>query len=260
MITRTVTIGNDFTVNRIGLGTNRICENEQSKEALLKAVELGINFIDTAAAYTSGESEVTIGKTLHPYPQGLIIATKGGMTPPNFSVDGRTETLEKQLEKSLEALKVEAIDLYFLHRVDPNVPFEEQMAFLKKAKEEGKVKHIGLSEVSVDQIVEARKITEITAVENEYNLLERKHDDVLDYCEQEGIAFIPFYPLKTSSTEVLEELAGKYGKTQQQIILAWLLKRSPITLPIPGSLSAKHLEENIAALDIELSEEDYALL
>ena len=178
----------------------------------------------------------------------------------NVTVDGRTETLEKQLEKSLEALKVEAIDLYFLHRVDPNVPFEEQMAFLKKAKEEGKVKHIGLSEVSVDQIVEARKITEITAVENEYNLLERKHDDVLDYCEQEGIAFIPFYPLKTSSTEVLEELAGKYGKTQQQIILAWLLKRSPITLPIPGSLSAKHLEENIAALDIELSEEDYALL
>lgn len=259
MINKTVTIDRKFEVKRIGLGTNRIQDNEQSKQALLKAIELGINFIDTAAAYTAGESEKTIGDTLYPYPNGLIIATKGGLTPPNFSVDGRTQTLEKQLKSSLETLKVETIDLYFLHRVDPNVPFEDQIGFLKQAKDDGKIKHIGLSEVSVEQIVEARKIVEIVAVENEYNLSERKHDDVLDYCEREGIVFVPFYPLHGEST-ALPELQSKYDATREQIILAWLLKSSPAMLPIPGSLSPKHLEENFKALNIELSEEDFVKL
>ncbi len=259
MLNKTITIANEFTVNRIGLGTNRIQDNDESKAALLKAVELGINFIDTAAAYTGGVSEVVIGKTLYPYPKDILIATKGGMAPPDFHVNGRPEALARQMESSLKALKTGSINLYFLHRVDPNVPFEDQMSFLKKAQDEGKIKHIGLSEVTVEQIEEAKKTIEIAAVENEYNLSARKHDDVVDYCEKDNIVFIPFYPLHGNS-DALEGLQRKYSATREQIILAWLLKRSEVMLPIPGSLTPQHLEENVKALNIELTTKDYLSL
>lgn len=260
MIGRTIKIGNEFEILRIGLGTNRIRNDEQSELALKKAVELGINFIDTAAAYTGGKSQKTIGNTLYPYPKDLVIATKGGMAPPDFHVDGRPGELARQLESSLKALKVETIDLYFLHRVDPNVPFENQIYFLKQAKDSGKIKHIGLSEVSVEQIEKARRIVEIAAVENEYNLSQRKYDDVLDYCEKEGIVFVPFFPLHFERTGRPESLQQKYNVTIEQLALSWLLKRSSVTLPIPGSLSEEHIRKNVAALDIELSDEDYKLL
>lgn len=257
---KTITIADEFTVNRIGLGTNRIVNNEESKQALLKAVETGINFIDTAEAYTNNASETTIGETLFPYQKGLVIATKGGMSVPDFHVDGRVETLKKQLEGSLNRLKVDTIDLYFLHKVDPNVPLSESIRFLKQMQEQGKIRHVGLSNVSIEQIEEAKKLVNIVAVENEYNLSVRKHDDVLDYCEKNGIVFIPFYPLHSKIPEdndVIVRLKQKYNVTSPQLSLAWLLARSKVMLPIPGSLSPRHLEENVKALDIELTEEDF---
>jgi len=256
-----ITIGGDITVNRVGLGTNRIHHDEKSKEALQKAVSLGINFIDTASAYTNGESEETIGETLAPY-KDCIVATKGGLVAPGFSVDARPETLAKQLEASLQKLKLKTIPLYFLHRVDPNVPLKESILFLKQMQKEGKIKHIGLSQVSVAEIKEAKKYSEITAVENEYNLSERKYDGVVDYAEIEGMVFVPFFPLHFDESMFpdLKALEKKYKATSSQIAIAWLLKRSPVILPIPGSLSTTHLEENASAAKIALSDEDFKKL
>lgn len=253
-----ITIGADLIVNRIGLGTNRIQNDERSKNALKKAVELGINFIDTAAAYAAGESEEAIGATLSPY-ANIVVATKGGMVSPSYDIDAAPETLAKQLEASLTKLKLKTIPLYFLHRIDPNVPLKESISFLKNMQDEGKIQYIGLSQVSIEQIEEARKYVDIVAVENEYNFSARMYEDVIDYCEKEQIVFVPFFPLHFDElpSYSLQKMQEKYQATKEQLALAWLLKRSPVILPIPGSLSILHLEENAAAAKIDLSDKDF---
>lgn len=256
-----ITIGSDIIVNRLGLGTNRIQDDDKSKQALKKAVELGINFIDTASAYSNGVSEETIGETLVPY-KNIVIATKGGLVAPDFHIDARPEALARSVETSLKKLKLQTIDLYFLHRVDPHVPLKESLLFLKQMQTEGKIKHIGLSQVSSKQIEEAREYVEVAAIENEYNLTERTYDDVVTYAEKEQIVFVPFFPLHIdgSMRPSLEKLQEKYNATSAQLAIAWLLKRSPMILPIPGSLSTAHLEENVAATKIKLSDEDFEML
>lgn len=251
----------DIKVYRLGLGTNRIRHDDSSKIALKKAVELGINFIDTGSAYTNGESEEVIGETLKPF-KDIVVCTKGGMVRPDFRIDSRPETLDYWLENSLKQLKLKTIPLYLLHRVDPHVPLGESLLFLKQMQQEGKIKHIGLSQVSVAQIEEARKYVAIVAVENEYNLSERMYEDVVTYTEREKIAFLPFFPLHVEEPEfqVLQTMQGKYNATVEQLALAWLLKRSPMMLPIPGTRSIEHLQENIDAMKIRLSEEDYKKL
>lgn len=260
-VSNTIKIGNDLTVNRLGLGTNRIQNDEKSKEALKKAVSLGINFIDTASAYTGGVSEEVVGETVAPY-KDIVIATKGGMVAPDFHIDASPETLAKSLGNSLKKLKLQTIPLYFLHRIDPTVPLKESLLFLKQMQSEGKIKYIGLSQVSIKQIEEARKYVEVSAIENEYNLSERKYDDVVEYAEKEHIVFVPFFPLHfdESSFSSLKKLQEKYHATAAQLAIAWILKRSPMMLPIPGSLSSVHLEENIAATKIGLSDEDFSTL
>lgn len=243
-------------VLRLGLGTNRISDNAESREILQAAIRLGVNFIDTADKY--GRSQEIIGGTLAPYPKNLIIATKGG-----WSDDNDPASLEAKINHSLQTLKLDQIYLWFLHRVNPEVPFEVTMQFLKSQVDAGKIRHLGLSEVSVKQIEAARKITPITAVENRYNLIEREHDDVVDYCERENIVFIPFYPLNSGSVALnrrLQEIAGKSRSTPIQIALAWLLKRSPAMLPIPGTLDPQHLKDNLKSLDIKLSNADFEYL
>ena len=248
----TVVLG-DITVNRLGLGTNRISDNEESRAVLKRAVELGINFIDTAHRY--GSSEEIIGDTLAPYPPGVVASTKGG-----WSGDNTPETLQANIDQSLHLLKLDQLPLWHLHRVDVSVPIEETMAFLKTQQAAGKIRHIGLSEVSIEQIERARKIVPIVSVQNHYNLEERRHEAVVDYCAKEKIAFLPFFPLGRGSVardSKLQVISEKYNATPIQIAIAWLLKRSPIMLPIPGTLSIEHLETNIAAAQTNLSDEDY---
>jgi pyridoxine 4-dehydrogenase len=250
----------DLTVHRIGLGTNRITDTPEARALLQRAVELGVNFIDTAHIYSGGDSETTIGNTLSPYPEGLVIATKGGMN------GASPEQLRSELQESLKRLKTDCIDLYQLHRVDPTVPFETSIHALKEFQDEGKIRHIGLSEVTIQQIETARKIVPIVSVQNEYNLAKRHYEDVVDYCTEEGIAFIPWFPLgglrgeTETVNQMASELAKKYDALPQQIALAWLLQRSPIMLPIPGTLSIEHLESNLKAADIHLSEADFKSL
>lgn len=261
---KTITIGGDLTVHRMGLGTNRIRENEEARLLLLGAVERGIDFIDTADFYSHYESELMIGKTLWPYPKGLVIATKGGMVPSDNSWNGSPKYLQKALHGSLERLKVERIDLYQLHRVDPRVPLKETITFLKEMKDAGKIRHIGLSHVTIEQIEEARAIVEIVSVQNEYNIITRNNEDVVDYCDANKIAFLPYFPLGHGRVNLEDErimkLASNRDATVQQIALAWLLKRSPMMLPIPGTLSLKHLEENFQALNFELDDEEFKYL
>ena len=245
----------DITVNRLGLGTNRIADNNESRAALKRAVELGINFIDTAAKY--GQSEMVIGQTLAP-PRGLVAATKGG-----WSDDNDPASLQSQIDNSLELLRLRQLPLWLLHRIDPKVPIEQTMNFLKSQQAAGKIRHIGLSGVTIDQIEAARSAVDIVAVENHYNLMDSEHDDVLEYCTREGIVFIPFFPLRSGSVTLnrrLQEMADKYQSSPIQIAIAWLLKRSPVMLPIPGTLSIEHLEANVAAASIKLEEDDYHYL
>lgn len=251
----------DLKLFRIGLGTNRISDTVRSRNAIKKAIELGVNFIDTAAAYTGGVSEKVIGETVSGIPD-ITIATKGGLVPPDFHIDASPETLAEQIKESLEKLHLTTLPLYFLHRVDPAIPFKETLTFLKHIQNEGKIKHIGLSEVTVAQIEEARKYVEIVAIENEYNLSVRKYDAVIEYTKKENIIFIPFFPLHfgQSSKFVLSKLQSKYNVSSSQLALAWLLKRSENILPIPGSLSDAHLEENVNSVNIVLSDEDFILL
>ena len=219
------------SVNRIGLGTNRISDNDESREILRYAVERGINFIDTAHLYTGGTSERVIGETLAPFPDELVVASKCGYS------DGSPDVLRRELEQSLASLKTDRITLYQLHRVDPKVDIEVSVGTLKEFQDEGKIKHIGLSEVTVEQIKRARQVAEIVSVQNHYNLSERGSDGVVDYCTAEGIIFIPYFPLH-----------GRGGKSSQEA-LRWLLERSPMMLPIPGTLSKAHLDENLGALN-----------
>lgn len=254
----------DLTVNRLGLGTNRITDSEAGQALLKRALELGVNFIDTAHRYGDGASEITIGNTLSPYPQGLVVATKGGF---DYSGEnGKPEALRKDLEDSLKRLKTDHIDLYQLHRVDPRTPLEESVGALKRFQEEGKIRHIGLSEVSVDQLKQAQTVATIVSVQNEYNVIVRQHEELVDYCTEQNIAFIPWFPLGGLSggaeqvSSLLSDMAARYSVSPQQLALAWLLKRSAVMLPIPGTLSIQHLEDNLKSAAIKLSDEDYRQL
>jgi aryl-alcohol dehydrogenase-like predicted oxidoreductase len=213
--------------------------------------------IDTAHTYTGGESEAAIGAALTPNPDSCVIATKGGA---GGAGRGRPEILQAEIEESFRRLRTDSILLYYLHRVDPETPLEESLATIKEYQDRGKIRHIGISEVSVDQIERARKVVPIAAVQNHYNLSERKHEAVVDYCTTENIVFVPFFPLRGDGSRIVREIAGRYGATSAQIALAWLLKRSPTMLPIPGTLSLKHLKENMAALQIALTDADFEML
>jgi aryl-alcohol dehydrogenase-like predicted oxidoreductase len=238
-------------INRIGLGTNRLTDTPDNREFLAEAVAAGINFIDTAHLYTRGASEATIGATQL---EGAIVATKGGY------YDGQPEALEAEFEESRRRLRTETIDLYYLHRVDAKVALERSVEAIDKQRERGRLRHVGVSEVSVEQLERARQVAPIAAVQNRYSLAERRHEEVVDYCEREQIPFVPFYPLggrNGLTSEELDQIAAARGATTTQIALAWLLKRSPAIVPIPGSLSLDHVRENIAALEIELTDEEF---
>ncbi len=269
----TFTIGGDLEVNRLGFGAMRITGDgvwgdpknpKEARAVLRRAVELGIDFIDTADSYGPETSELLIAEVLHPYPKGLVIATKGGLTRPGpgaWEPVGRAPYLQQCVELSLRRLKLDCIDLYQLHRFDERTPIEETLGALKKLQEQGKIKHIGLSEVTVDEIRKARKHVTVVSVQNLYNLGDRKHEDVVDYCTQEKLAFIPWFPMAGGDLVkpggVLDTAAKNHGATVSQLALAWLLHRSPVILPIPGTSSVKHLEENTAAASLKLSEVEW---
>jgi pyridoxine 4-dehydrogenase len=252
---RTLTVG-DTEVARIGLGTNRLTQTRENVELIRQAVAAGVGLVDTAHLYTGGQSEETIGAALTPPPDGCVVATKGGFRPG----EGRPEVLRAQIEESLRRLRTGTIELYYLHRVDPETPLEESLATIREFRDAGAIRHVGLSEVGIEQIERAREVVPIVAVQNRYNLAERQHDEVVDHCAREGLVFVPFFPLGGDGGRPLVEIAGQRGATPAQIALAWLLRRSPAVLPIPGTLSLAHLEENLAALEIELSEAEYQAL
>jgi pyridoxine 4-dehydrogenase len=247
----------DMDVARIGLGTNRLTKTRDHVAFVKAAVAAGVQMIDTAHLYTGGQSEETIGEALSPFPDSCIVATKGGF---GGAGHGRPEVLRAELEQSLRSLKNDSIYLYYLHRVDPETPIEESLAVFKEYRDQGKVRHVGISEVDIEQIELARGVVPITAVQNHYNLSERKYEAVVDYCAGEGIAFVPFFPLRGRGCAALTEIAGRHGATAQQITLAWLLRRSPAILPIPGTLSVEHLKQNLAALKIELTDAEFEAL
>jgi pyridoxine 4-dehydrogenase len=261
-------IANDLPITRLGFGAMRITgdgiwgapvDRAEAIRVLRRAVELGINFIDTADSYGPHVSEEIIAEALHPYPPGLAIATKGGfMRPgPNKWVEnGKPEHLRSACEGSLRRLRLDRIDLYQLHRIDPKVPAEDQLAALSDLQAQGKIKHIGLSEVSVRQIEQARAIVPIVSVQNRYSVTDRGSEDVLRYCEKEKMGFIPWFPLAagrvSGSESPIRRIAAQWGATPSQVALAWLLARSPVMLPIPGTSKVKHLEENVAAAELKI--------
>lgn len=266
----TFSISGDLSVHRLGFGAMRITgENvwgepknlEEARRVLRRVVELEINFIDTADAYGPEVSERLIGETLYPYAAGMVIATKGGFTrqgPNRWVPVGRPEYLHQQVEMSLRRLRVERIDLYQLHRIDPKVPVEESLGKLAELQKAGKIRHIGLSEVSVEEIKRAAKTARIVSVQNRYNLGDREHEAVLNYCEQNNLAFIPWYPIAGGKLAraggPFEAAAKRHGVSVLQLSIAWLLHRSKVILPIPGTSSVAHLEENTAAADVHLSD------
>jgi pyridoxine 4-dehydrogenase len=258
-------------VNRLGFGTMRLTgrgiwgeprDRAEALRVLQRAMELGVNFVDTADSYGPAVAEDLIREALHPYPAGLVIATKAGLTrtgPDAWHPVGRPAYLRQQCEMSLRRLAVERIDLFQLHRIDPEVPAEEQFGLLKELVDEGKVRSVGLSEVSVDQIEAARAVVAIATVQNRYNLSDRSAEDVLDYCEREGLGFIPWAPVAAGELAnpggPVDTVATETGATPSQVALAWLLARSPVMLPIPGTSSVAHLEENCAGATLQLSAE-----
>ena len=246
----------DVEVGRIGLGTNRLTNTPEHIAFIRDAVEAGVSHIDTAYLYTRGGSEETIGAALNPIPEGVVVATKGGYNPG----EGRPEVLRSQIEASLRDLRVEAISLYYLHRVDPETPLEESLGVIAEYRDQGRIRNVGISEVSVEQIRAARHVVPIAAVQNQYSLSERRHDEVVDYCASEGIPFVAYFPLRDVESPALADVAARHGATPQQVALAWLLRRSPTILPIPGTLSLGHLRENLAAVDLELTDADLAAL
>ena len=271
MITKTTfKIGNDLEVNRLGFGAMRLTgtgiwgepkDPDEAKRVLKRAVELDVNFIDTADSYGPDVSERLIGETLSPFPKGLVVATKGGLTrqgPDRWSVDGRPDYLAKEIEKSLRLLKTDVIDLWQLHRIDPKVPVEHSLEPIVKLKQQGKIRHVGLSEVKPRDIDRARKVVEIVSVQNLYNVGDRQHEDTLEYCEQHDIAFIPWFPVAAGKLArpggQLDEIAKRHGATVAQLSIAWLLHRSAVMLPIPGTSSVAHLEENMKAAHLVISE------
>ena len=249
----TARLGNT-EVARIGLGTNRLTSTPEHVAFIREAVAAGISHIDTAHLYTSGESEETIGAALSPAPPSCVVATKGGYN------GGRPEVLRDEIEESLRRLRTEAIDLYYLHRVDPETPLEESLAAIDEYRQRGSIRHIGVSEVGIDQIERARRVVPIAAVQNRYSLADRRHDAVVDHCAREGIAFVPYFPLRGVEGRTLTEIAERHDATPAQIALAWLLRRSPAMLPIPGTLSLEHLSESLAALELELPDDEFQAL
>ena len=271
-IKKTFKLGGELEIHRLGYGAMRIAgkglwgepaDRESAKKVLQRAVELGVDFIDTADSYGPAVSERLIGEALAPYSKGTVIATKAGLTrqgPDKWLPVGRPEYLTQQVEMSLRWLKRDALDLWQLHRIDAKVPVEESLGAIKKLQTAGKIRFVGLSEVTVEQIKQARKVIDIVSVQNEYNLGNRKSEDVLEYCESEGIAFIPWFPVASGKLAQpggkLDKVAKNHDATVSQLSLAWLLHRSPVILPIPGTSSVEHLEENLKAAEVTLSESE----
>jgi len=272
----TFAIGGDLTVTRLGFGAMRIVgpgvwgepkDHDEVIRVLRRAVELGVDFIDTADSYGPEISERLIHEALHPYPDDLVIATKAGFLrtgPGHWHMLGKPEYLRQQCELSLRRLGLERIDLFQLHRIDPAFPLAEQMGVLSDLQSEGKIRHIGLSEISVEELRAAQKLASIATVQNLYNLTNRDAEDVLDVCEAEGIGFIPWFPIATGKLAraggPLDALASETGATPAQLALAWLLRRSPVMLPIPGTSTVAHVEENIAAAQVELTDDQFESL
>jgi aryl-alcohol dehydrogenase-like predicted oxidoreductase len=275
-VSKTFKLGGELEIHRLGYGAMRITgkgvwgepdDRENAKKVLRRAVELGVNFIDTADSYGPAVSEPLIGEALAPYAGGTVIATKAGLTrqgPDRWMPVGRPEYLTQQVHMSLRYLKLERLDLWQLHRFDAKVPVEESLGAIKRLQSQGKIRFVGLSEVTVAQIEQARKVVEIVSVQNEYNLGNRKSEAVLEYCEREGIAFIPWFPVAAGKLAQpggkLDAMATQHGATVSQLSLAWLLHRSPVILPIPGTSSVEHLEENVKAQDVSLSDAEWAEL
>jgi aryl-alcohol dehydrogenase-like predicted oxidoreductase len=272
----TIDIGGDMRVNRFGFGAMRLtgggiwgepADKEECARVLRRTLELGINFIDTADSYGPEVSEQLIAETLYPYPDDLVIATKGGMTRPGpgrWIPNGRPEHLRAACEGSLRRLRVEQIDVYQFHRPDPAVPFEESVGALVRLKEEGKIRHIGVSNVSTDELKRAEKLTPVVSLQNRYNVFDRSSEDVLETCSLEGIAFLPWRPVEgggvAEAEGVLAEIAGRHRATPTQVALAWLLKHSPVMLPIAGTSKVAHLEENLGAVALDIAPADYEKL
>ena len=265
-------LGGDLPVNRLGFGAMRITgegiwgwppDRDNALNVVRRAIDLGVDLIDTADAYGPETSELLIAEALHPYPKDLVIATKGGLTRPGpgqWVPNGRPEYLTRCVENSLKRLQLERIDLYQLHRIDPKVPMEESLGALKKMQEAGKIRHVGLSEVSAEEIDRARKVLPIVSVQNQYNIGNRKWEKALTYCEKEGVGFMPWSPIggnRGLKDNALEAAARDYHASVVQLALAWLLHRSPAMLPIPGTSSVAHLEENMAAAKLKLTSEDW---
>jgi pyridoxine 4-dehydrogenase len=271
----TITLGGDLTVNRMGFGAMRLTgegiwgppdDRAEAIRVLRRAVELGVNFIDTADSYGPHVAEEIIAEALHPYPDGLVIATKGGFERPGpgkWATNGRPDYLRRQLEGSLRRLRLDRIDLYQLHRIDPKVPANEQFDALRAFQREGLVRHVGLSEVTGAEVERARGVVPIVSVQNRYNVSDRQWDDVVELCEREGLGFIPWFPLSAGDLDEagpLARIARRRRASVYQVALAWLLARSPVMLVIPGTSSVAHLEQNIAAAELRLSADDLAEL
>jgi aryl-alcohol dehydrogenase-like predicted oxidoreductase len=273
-------IGGELPVHRLGYGTMRLvgegawgepADPAEARRVLRRAVELGVNLIDTADAYGPEIAERLIAEALFPYPAGLVITTKGGITrqgPAKTEYVGRAGYLIQCVEMSLRRLKLDCIELYQLHRIDPRTPLEESLGALKRMQEEGKIRYIGLSEVTPAEIAEARKIVEVVSVQNRYSLADRRHEETLKYCEREGIAFLPWYPMAAGkllkaeqpAAQTLASIAERHSASVAQLSLAWLLERSPVLLPIPGTSKVAHLEENVAAARVKLSADEMSEL
>ncbi|HUI17815.1 MAG TPA: aldo/keto reductase [Alphaproteobacteria bacterium] len=275
-VPETITFGGDLTVRRLGYGAMRVTgrgiwgyprDRAAALALLRKVVERGVNFIDTADSYGPEVDELLLAEALHPYPRGLVIATKGGLVrpgPDRWEPDCRPAHLRQACDGSLKRLKLERIDLYQLHTVDPEVPLEDSLGTLVELQRAGKIRHIGLSNVSVQELARARKLATIVSVQNRYNLNDRSHDAVVDACTRQGLAFLPWYPLDAGSLtrpkKVLAEICARHKASASQIALAWLLHRSPAVVPIPGTSSTEHFEENLAAAAIRLSADEVAAL
>jgi aryl-alcohol dehydrogenase-like predicted oxidoreductase len=272
-MTGTIDVGGDLTVNRLGFGAMRLtgdgiwgqpADRDQAKAVLRRTVELGINFIDTADSYGPNVSEELIGETLYPYPDDVVIATKGGLErtgPGRWPANGRPEHLIEACEGSLRRLKLEQIALYQFHRPDPAVPLEDSIGALVTLKEQGKIRHIGLSNVTEQQVRRAQRLTPIVSIQNRYNVDDRRSEGLIDLCEQEQMVFLPWAPIQNlDGNRIVSEIAQRYHASPRQIVLAWLLARSPSILPIPGTGSVSHLEDNVAAAAIKLSATETAAI
>lgn len=246
----------DAEIARIGLGTNRLTNTTEHVEFVRAAVRAGIGNIDTALIYAGGDSERTVGEALSPFAPGVVVATKGAFK----AGQGKPEVLRSHIEESLGRLRTDSIPLYYLHRVDPETPLEESMGVIKEYRDHGAIQHAGMTLVTVQQIERARRVIPLAAVQNPYSVVERTYDDVVDHCGREGIVFVPYFPLRGTDTDAVQAVAARHHATASQIALAWLLRRAPHILPIPGTLSLEHAKDNLAALDLELADEDFAAL